>query len=137
MASLAACPAGAKLQTARRGALAGARAQAVRAAAPVRPARGASLVVRAERGSGSFWSGFVVGGVVCGALGFVFAPQISRALLGDDERLKLRWDESRDGEVTKQNLADKIAQLNAAIDDVSSQLNARDASLSKDEAMAQ
>lgn len=40
-------------------------------------------------------------------------------------------------QVTKQNLADKIAQLNAAIDDVSSQLNARDASLSKDEAMAQ
>lgn len=40
-------------------------------------------------------------------------------------------------QVTKQNLADKIAQLNAAIDDVSSQLNARDASLSKDEAVAQ
>lgn len=31
---------------------------------------------RAERGSGSFWSGFVLGGVVCGALGFVFAPQV-------------------------------------------------------------
>ncbi|KAL4440999.1 hypothetical protein ABPG77_010430 [Micractinium sp. CCAP 211/92] len=137
MASIAACPAGAKLQAARRGALSGARPQAVRAAAPVRPARGASLVVRAERGNGGFWSGFVVGGVVCGALGFIFAPQISRALLGDDERLKLRWDEARDGEVTKQNLADKIAQLNAAIDDVSSQLNARDSSLSKDEAMAQ
>lgn len=27
------------------------------------------------------------------------ARQISRALLGDDERLKLRWDEARDGEV--------------------------------------
>ncbi|KAI7843874.1 hypothetical protein COHA_002421 [Chlorella ohadii] len=89
---------------------------------------------RAERGSGSFWSGFIVGGVVCGALGFVFAPQISKALLGDDDRLKLRWDEAADGEVTKQNLADKIAQLNAAIDDVSSQLNARDAV--KDEAKA-
>lgn len=33
---------------------------------------------RAERGSGGFWSGFLVGGVVCGALGFVFAPQVSR-----------------------------------------------------------
>lgn len=31
---------------------------------------------RAERSSGSFWSGFIVGGVVCGALGFVFAPQV-------------------------------------------------------------
>lgn len=37
-------------------------------------------------------------------------------------------------QVTKQNLADKIAQLNAAIDDVSSQLNARDAK--KDEVAA-
>ncbi|EFN58635.1 hypothetical protein CHLNCDRAFT_140876 [Chlorella variabilis] len=87
--------------------------------------------------SGSFWSGFVVGGVVCGTLGFVFAPQISKALLGDDDRLKIRWDESDDAEVTKQNLADKIAQLNAAIDDVSAQLNTRDAVLSKDEVVAQ
>lgn len=135
MASLAACPAGAKLQTARRSALTGARPQAVRASAPARAARGSSLVVRAERSSSTFWSGFLVGGVVCGALGFVFAPQISRALLGDDDRLKLRWDEaSNDPEVTKQNLADKIAQLNAAIDDVSSQLNARDPV--KDEATA-
>lgn len=39
-------------------------------------------------------------------------------------------------QVTKQNLADKIAQLNAAIDEVSSQLNTRDAALSKDEAVA-
>ncbi|PSC69062.1 chloroplast inner membrane localized [Micractinium conductrix] len=137
MSILAACQAGAQLQRARHGALTGAaRPLAVRAAAPVRAARGTSLVVRAERGSGSFWSGVIVGGVVCGALGFVFAPQISKALLGDDERLKLRWDEAADGEVTKQNLADKIAQLNAAIDDVSSQLNARDSVLSKDEAVA-
>lgn len=39
--------------------------------------------------------------------------------------------------MTKQNLADKIAQLNAAIDDVSAQLNTRDAVLSKDEVVAQ
>ncbi len=38
-------------------------------------------------------------------------------------------------QVTAQNLADKIAQLNAAIDDVSSQLNAKDSLLSKDEAL--
>lgn len=133
MASLAAAQTSATLQTARRSALCG-RPAAARCAAPVRPARGAALVVRAERSSGSFWSGFVVGGVVCGALGFIFAPQISKALLGEDDRLKLRWDEATDGEVTKQNLADKIAQLNAAIDDVSSQLNARDAV--KDEAKA-
>lgn len=32
---------------------------------------------RAERGSsGSFWSGFIVGGTIMGALGFIFAPQV-------------------------------------------------------------
>jgi len=87
------------------------------------------FVRRSERGSGSFWSGFVVGGVVCGVLGFVFAPQISRALLGEEQKLRLpRFleEEDLDPEVTKQNLADKIAQLNAAIDDVSAQLKSQE-----------
>lgn len=88
------------------------------------------FIYRADRGSGGFWPGFVVGGVVCGVLGFVFAPQISRTLLGDDQRLRLprflEDDENVDPEVTKQNLADKIAQLNAAIDDVSAQLKAQE-----------
>jgi hypothetical protein len=35
-------------------------------------------------------------------------------------------EEDDDPEVTKQNLAEKIAQLNSAIDDVSSQLKARE-----------
>lgn len=83
---------------------------------------------RADRESGSFWSGFAIGGVVCGVLGFVFAPQISQALLGEEQRLRLPrfLDEDEDPEVTKQNLAEKIAQLNAAIDDVSSQLKSQD-----------
>jgi gas vesicle protein len=87
------------------------------------------LFCRADRESGSFWSGVAIGGVVCGVLGFVFAPQISQALLGDDQRLRLpRFldEEDDDPEVTKQNLAEKIAQLNSAIDDVSSQLKARE-----------
>jgi len=87
------------------------------------------MFCRADRESGSFWSGFALGGVVCGVLGFVFAPQISQALLGDDQRLRLpRFleEEEEDPEVTKQNLADKIAQLNAAIDDVSSQLKSQE-----------
>ena len=72
-----------------------------------------------------------------GVLGFVFAPQISKALLGDDDRLRLpRFLEEQDPEVTKQNLADKIAQLNAAIDDVSAQLKANDSVSSKDEVLA-
>ncbi len=45
-----------------------------------------------------------IGGVVFGVLGFVFAPQISQALLGDDQRLRLpRFleEEEEDPEVTK------------------------------------
>ena len=45
-----------------------------------------------------------IGGVVFGVLGFVFAPQISQALLGDDQRLRLPrfWEEEEeDPEVTK------------------------------------
>ena len=66
-----------------------------------------------------------IGGVVFGVLGFVFAPQISQALLGEDQRLKLPKfldDEEESPEVTRANLAEKIAQLNETIDSVSSQL---------------
>lgn len=59
----------------------------------------------------------------------MFAPQISEALLGDDQRLRLprfMEEEEEDPEVTRQNLADKIAQLNSAIDEVSSQLKANE-----------
>jgi hypothetical protein len=40
-------------------------------------------------------------------------------------------------QTTKQNLADQIAQLNAAMDDVSAKLNTREPASSKDEALAQ
>ena len=95
----------------------------------------------AERrdGSSGFTSGFILGGVVFGALGYLFAPQISKALLSDDQsRLKLPrfLDDDADGDgrggassrqpMTKQDLADRIAQLNSAIDDVSAQLRAQD-----------
>jgi len=86
------------------------------------------LFCRAERGPG-FWSGFIVGGAVAGVLGYVFAPQISHALLGEEQRIRLpRFldDEEEDPEITKQNLADKIAQLNSAIDDVSAQLKSQE-----------
>ena len=130
-------------------------------------------------------TGFVVGGAIFGALGFLFAPQISAALLSEDQRLKLPKfleEEEKSPEATKQarmqpqgigcclwwqahllhamkppsrathdctccsmktlpdcmatmltcecvlvqDLADKIASLNAAIDDVSAQLKAQD-----------
>lgn len=84
-----------------------------------------SVAVRAERDRGSgFATGFVLGGAIFGALGFIFAPQISAALLGEDQKLRLPrfMDEPADPELTKENLRDKIAQLNAAIDEISGQL---------------
>ena len=50
-------------------------------------------------------TGFVVGGAIFGALGFLFAPQISAALLSEDQRLKLPKfleEEEKSPEATKQ-----------------------------------
>ncbi|KAB2623625.1 hypothetical protein D8674_041174 [Pyrus ussuriensis x Pyrus communis] len=67
-----------------------------------------SFVVRAGADKPSsasiFVGGFVLGGIVVGALGCVYAPQKTRKIL-----------------------AEKIAQLNSAIDDVSAQLHGDDA----------
>ncbi|EIE24112.1 hypothetical protein COCSUDRAFT_65747 [Coccomyxa subellipsoidea C-169] len=98
---------------------------------PSRMQRQRIVAVRAERNGngGGFITGFVVGGAIFGALGFLFAPQISAALLSEDQRLKLPKfldEDEKDPEATKQDLADKIASLNAAIDDVSAQLKAQD-----------
>ena len=72
-------------------------------------------------------SGFIVGGVVFGALGFIFAPQISKALLGDDAKLRLPHFLEEEGEkdpaATKQDLIEKINQLNKSIDEVAGKLN--------------
>lgn len=84
-----------------------------------------------------------MGGAIFGALGVLFAPQvcgckpptgavgtfgvspqISSALLGEDQKLKLPrfLEEEQDAEVTKDDLREKIAQLNNAIDEISNQL---------------
>ena len=50
-------------------------------------------------------AGVLVGGAIFGALGYLFAPQISKALLSDDQRLKLpRFleEEKKSPEATKQ-----------------------------------
>lgn len=67
-----------------------------------------------------------------GTLGCVYAPQISKALAGADKKDLMRklpkfiYDEDKALERTRKILTEKIAQLNSAIDDVSSQLRADD-----------
>ncbi|CAL5371427.1 unnamed protein product [Camellia sinensis] len=79
-----------------------------------------------------FVGGFVLGGIVVGALGCIYAPQISKALAGADRKDLMRklpkfiYDEEKALERTRKILTEKIAQLNSAIDDVSSQLRADD-----------
>ncbi|KAL6952758.1 hypothetical protein U1Q18_050136 [Sarracenia purpurea var. burkii] len=80
-----------------------------------------------------FVGGFVLGGIVVGTLGCIYAPQISKALTGADRKDLMRklpkfiYDEEKALERTRKILTEKIAQLNAAIDDVSSQLRTDDA----------
>ncbi|KAJ6921075.1 hypothetical protein NC651_014602 [Populus alba x Populus x berolinensis] len=111
-----------------------------------------------------FVGGFVLGGLIVGALGCVYAPQISKALAGTDRKDLMRklpkfiYDEEKALELfaipvssfindlcdpdslpiylssrcysmkkTRKILAEKIEQLNSAIDDVSSQLRSEDA----------
>ena len=94
--------------------------------------RGAMIATAArgeyeETGGGRSGKGFVggllVGGAVFGALGFLFAPQLSKTLLGGKRALNKVLDEESEDEleVTRQNLNEKIAALNAAIDNFSDQ----------------
>ena len=96
---------------------------------------GALVVARSRDDGGSgggswgkFLTGFLVGGAVFGVAGVLFAPQISKTFLkGKGEVGKFLYDdwtedEEEDSlEKTRQNLNDKIAQLNAAIDNFSTE----------------
>ncbi|CAK9163741.1 unnamed protein product [Ilex paraguariensis] len=79
-----------------------------------------------------FVGGFVLGGLIVGTLGCVYAPQISKALAGADKKDLMRklpkfiYDEEKALERTRKILAEKIEQLNSAIDDVSAQLRPED-----------
>nr|AFK45275.1 unknown [Lotus japonicus] len=83
-------------------------------------------------GASVFVGGFVLGGLIVGTLGAVYAPQISKALAGADKKELMRklpkfiYDEEKALEKTRKVLAEKIEQLNAAIDEVSSQLRSED-----------
>ncbi|CAN6463974.1 unnamed protein product [Victoria cruziana] len=82
--------------------------------------------------TGVFVGGFILGGIIVGALGCIYAPQISKALAGADRKDLMRklpkfiYDEEKALEKTRKILTEKIAQLNSAIDEVSSQLRADD-----------
>ncbi|MQM20631.1 hypothetical protein Taro_053654 [Colocasia esculenta] len=77
-------------------------------------------------GSGDFLAGFLLGGALFGTLAYVFAPQIRRSILNEDEygfrraKRPIYYDEGL--EKTRQTLNTKISQLNSAIDNVSSRL---------------
>ncbi|KAJ6817310.1 uncharacterized protein M6B38_271650 [Iris pallida] len=77
-------------------------------------------------GGGDFLAGFLLGGAVLGTLAYVFAPQIRRSILNEDEygfrkaKRPVYYDEGL--EKTRQTLNAKISQLNSAIDNVSSRL---------------
>uniref|UniRef100_A0A5B7AR27 Low-density receptor-like protein n=1 Tax=Davidia involucrata TaxID=16924 RepID=A0A5B7AR27_DAVIN len=77
-------------------------------------------------GGGDFVAGFLLGGALCGTLAYIFAPQIRRSLLNEDEygfrraKRPIYYDEGL--EKTRQTLNAKISQLNSAIDNVSSRL---------------
>ncbi|KAL8088399.1 hypothetical protein AgCh_038248 [Apium graveolens] len=81
---------------------------------------------------GTFISGFVLGGIIIGTLGAVYAPQISKALAGADKKDIMRklpkfiYDEEKALERTRKILSEKIEQLNSAIDDISAQLRTED-----------
>ncbi|CAM6015095.1 unnamed protein product [Sphagnum balticum] len=90
---------------------------------------------RGGAGAGDFVAGFLLGGVVFGALGYLLAPQITKSISEDIEKEEedgprkrpARFLEDDEGlEKTRKNLNEKIAQLNAAIDDVSAQLRSED-----------
>ncbi|GLT35264.1 hypothetical protein SLA2020_097320 [Shorea laevis] len=80
-----------------------------------------------------FVGGFVLGGVIVGALGCVFASQISNALAGVNRREimkklpKFIYDEEKALEKKRKILSEKIYQLNLAIDEISAQIRSEDA----------
>ncbi|XP_047337340.1 uncharacterized protein LOC124941118 [Impatiens glandulifera] len=77
-------------------------------------------------GGGDFAAGFLLGGAIFGTLGYIFAPQIRKAILNEDEygfrRAKRPIYYDGGLEKTRQTLNEKISQLNSAIDNVSSRL---------------
>ncbi|KFK37736.1 hypothetical protein AALP_AA3G023000 [Arabis alpina] len=77
-------------------------------------------------GSSDFVTGFLLGSAVFGTLAYIFAPQIRRSVLSENEygfkkpEQPMYYDEGL--EERRETLNKKISQLNSAIDNVSSRL---------------
>ncbi|EOA31885.1 hypothetical protein CARUB_v10015113mg [Capsella rubella] len=77
-------------------------------------------------GSSDFVTGFLLGSAVFGTLAYIFAPQIRRSVLNENEhgfkkpQQPMYYDEGL--EERREILNEKIGQLNSAIDNVSSRL---------------
>ena len=96
------------------------------------PSRGLVVTTRAAKDSGGdssggmskFLGGFLLGGAVFGVAGVLFAPQLSKAFLkGKDAAGRFLYDDYESDEDadaalerTRNDLNEKIAQLNSAID---------------------
>eukprot|EP00210_Caulerpa_lentillifera_P007350 g7026.t1 len=80
------------------------------------------IPTRAEAGrKTSFTAGFLIGGVVCGVLGFLYAPQISKALLDEQQRLKvLQFLPGREAKpVTRDDVMTRLDELHSVLDNLS------------------
>mmetsp|Transcript_8175 Transcript_8175/g.24300 ORF Transcript_8175/g.24300 Transcript_8175/m.24300 type:complete len:148 (+) Transcript_8175:148-591(+) len=75
-------------------------------------------------GGGGFFSGFLLGGLVFGALGYLYAPQISKALLDDNNQLKVPKFAEDLGLVDKPKtlVREDILELNEKIEEISRQM---------------
>ncbi|CAG7911099.1 unnamed protein product [Brassica rapa] len=85
---------------------------------------------RRGSGGGDFVAGFLLGGALFGAAAYIFAPQIRRSIMSEEDEYGFKkpdqpsyYDEGL--EKTRETLNEKIGQLNSAIDNVSSRLRGR------------
>ncbi|XP_058188332.1 uncharacterized protein LOC131304889 isoform X2 [Rhododendron vialii] len=101
-------------------------------AKPLKYRKALTVQARDDGGPSSasiFVGGFVLGGVLVGALGCIYAPQISKVLVGEQRKQLMRklpkfiYDEEKALEKTRKILTAKIEQLNSAIDEVASQIH--------------
>ncbi|CAH8364605.1 unnamed protein product [Eruca vesicaria subsp. sativa] len=86
---------------------------------------------RGSGGAADFIAGFLLGGAVFGAAAYIFAPQIRRSIMSEEDEYGFKkpqqptyYDEGL--EKTRETLNKKIEQLNSAIDNVSSRLRGRE-----------